>query len=32
MSVEAGLPALALIFLLGTLYGLEPGHPARVRA
>ena len=32
MSVEAALPALALIFLLGMRHGLEPGHPARVRA
>ena len=30
MSVEAGLPALALIFLLGMRHGLEPDHLAAV--
>ena len=30
MSVEAGLPALALIFLLGVRHGLEPDHLAAV--
>ena len=32
MSVEAALPALALIFLLGMRHGLEPDHLARARA
>ena len=30
MSMEAGLPALALIFLLGMRHGLEPDHLAAV--
>jgi len=30
VSVEAGLPALALIFLLGMRHGLEPDHLAAV--
>lgn len=30
MSVEAGLPALALIFILGMRHGLEPDHLAAV--
>ncbi len=30
MSVEAGLPALALLFLLGMRHGLEPDHLAAV--
>lgn len=30
MSVDAGLPALALIFLLGMRHGLEPDHLAAV--
>jgi high-affinity nickel-transport protein len=30
MNVEAGLPALALIFLLGMRHGLEPDHLAAV--
>ena len=28
MSVEAGVPALAQIFLLGMRHGLEPDHLA----